>query len=47
MKRDAQLVEEAEKVITTYVMDKGPDARVEVMLNTQLELQTILCAEYR
>lgn len=46
--RDSRLAAEATKVVYGYVADGAPEATVVyVRLKTLLELQTILCTEYR
>ena len=46
--RDIQLAAEADKAIVAHMNDRGPGAsEVSVRLSTLLELQTILCTEYR
>ena len=47
-KRDARLVEEAENAVNAYVTNRGPgESETRAWLNTELELQRILCMEYR
>jgi len=46
--RDARLVEEVKKAVDAHMANRGPGAGdTHVQLNTELELQTILCMEYR
>jgi len=48
IQRDIRLTTEAEKAIDAYMADRGPGAsETSVSLSTLLELQTILCTEYR
>ena len=48
MRRDIQLTAEAELVVAESTAGMGPGAnQAEVVLRIHLELQTILCTEYR
>ena len=48
MQCDVRLAAEAERAIAEYTAGGGPTTnRTEIMLKTHLELQTILCTEYR
>lgn len=46
-KRDQRLIMEAEAVIAKSVADKDQESKTEIVLKTHLELQTVLCTEYR
>lgn len=46
--RDAQLITEANRVIVANIGGRGPGVdNTRILLSIQLELQTLLCTEYR
>ena len=48
MQRDMRLFAEADRVIAANTVDGSPEANeTHIGLSVQLELQTILCTEYR